>query len=232
MGPGRGYVLVSEIARQFYCEYSLHLSLNDSVPETPSMELGGIIHDEVFGDIRVGGGELMGIVRSRPLVIATLTLALDINDVKVVGVPDAVVFMNGVARFVVELKTSNRWLDTLFRHEYVQAQLYAYLVDRLGLGREPLVVIVKAPRDLDLVGKLRVLIRRELLSKYLGNTSLLPVKLRLRHAVIHVLPFDRSVEVDLRWALDYWLGNREPTASPSPGKCVSCPFRSRCPFRV
>ncbi len=46
----RDYVTVSEIAQQLYCEYKLHLSIIEGRIQTPAMEMGIIIHDEVFKD--------------------------------------------------------------------------------------------------------------------------------------------------------------------------------------
>ncbi len=134
----RDYVTVSEIAQQLFCEYKLHMSIIEGRIQTPAMELGIIIHDEVFrGGRRVNEEEFMKAVKNNELVVATLPLMINIDGISIIGIPDAIVFMRGVAKAVIELKTSNRWLDRLFDSEYVQAQLYAYLINKLGLGVNP-----------------------------------------------------------------------------------------------
>ncbi|WP_243675189.1 hypothetical protein [Vulcanisaeta distributa] len=156
---------------------------------------------------------------------------INIGGINVIGIPDAVVFMRGVAKAVIELKTSNRWLDRLFDSEYVQAQLYAYLINKLGLGVDPLVMVVKMKRDVGITEKLR----RDIFSnaiKYLMSAVELPAKVRFRDYTMYINEFDRSIEAHLRWALDYWLMRREPRAAPSIGKCAVCEFNGKCPFRI
>ncbi|WP_229709663.1 PD-(D/E)XK nuclease family protein [Vulcanisaeta souniana] len=228
---GRNYITVSEIAQQLYCEYKLHLSIIEGKIQTPAMEMGIIIHDEVFKGSRVSVEGLVNAVRNNELVIATLPLMVNINEITVIGIPDAVLFMKGVAKAVIELKTSNRWLDRLFDSEYVQAQLYAYLVNKLGLGVDPLVMVIKTKRDSSATEKLRKNIYSAAI-KYLVSTMEVPAKVKFRDFVIYINGFDRSIEAHLKWALDYWLMHREPGASPTIGKCATCEFNDRCPFRV
>ncbi|WP_054855518.1 hypothetical protein [Vulcanisaeta sp. JCM 16161] len=227
----RDYVTVSEIAQQLYCEYKLHLSIIEGKVQTPAMEMGIIIHDEVFRGRRVNEEEFVNAVRNNEVVIATLPLIANIGGVNIIGIPDAVVFVKGFAKAVIELKTSNRWLDRLFDSEYVQAQLYAYLINKLGLGIDPLVMVVKVKRDVGITERLR----RNIFStaiKYLMNAVELPAKVRFRDFTIYINGFDRSIEMHLRWALDYWLMRREPRAVPSFGKCAVCEFNDRCPFSL
>ena len=227
---GRSYVTVSEIAQQFFCEYKLHIAITEGRVETPQMEMGVLIHDEVFRGRSVSAEEFLGIVRSNPVVVATLPLVFSIDGVTIMGVPDAVVFMNGTARAIVELKTSNKWLDRVFDNEYVQAQLYAYLVHKLGLGNNPLVVIIKSRRDPGIVPDLRRRIYSTVI-EYVSKAVEMPIKARFRGFTMYVDNFDTSIEARLKWAIDYWLMRREPQASPSPGKCLACEYRDRCPFR-
>ncbi|ADN50363.1 hypothetical protein [Vulcanisaeta distributa] len=227
----RDYVTVSEIAQQLYCEYKLHLSIIEGRIQTPAMEMGIIIHDEVFKGRSVNEEEFMNAVRSNELVVATLPLMININGINIIGIPDAVVFMKGVAKAVIELKTSNRWLDRLFDNEYVQAQLYAYLINKLGLGADPYVMVVKVKRDVSITERLR----RSIFStaiKYLTSAVELPARIRFRDFTIYINEFDKSIEAHLRWALDYWLMRREPRAIPSVGKCAVCEFNDKCPFRA
>ncbi|MGC9179530.1 MAG: CRISPR-associated protein Cas4 [Vulcanisaeta sp.] len=227
---GRDYVTVSEIAQQLYCEYKLHLSVIEGRLQTPSMEMGIIIHDEVFKGRRVNTEEFLNVIKSNEIVIATLPLMANINGITILGIPDAVVFMSGIAKAIIELKTSNKWLDKLFDNEYVQSQLYAYLINKMGLGKDPLVMVIKTKRDINITEKLR----RNILSmavKYLTNAVEFPAKVRFRDFIVYINEFDKSIEVHLKWALDYWLMRREPKASPSLGKCAVCEFNNKCPFK-
>ncbi len=229
---GRDHITVSEIAQQIYCEYKLHLSIIEGRTQTSAMEMGIIIHDEVFRGKRVNEEEFINAIRSNELVVATLPLIINVNGVTIIGIPDAVVFMKGIAKAVIELKTSNRWLDRLFDSEYAQAQLYAYLINKLSLGADPLVMVIKTRRDVGATEGLR----RNILStaiKYLVGTAVEgPARVRFRNFVIYINRFDRSIETHLKWALDYWLMHREPSASPTIGKCATCEFNDRCSFKA
>jgi len=228
---GRSYITVSEIAQQFFCEYKLHMAINEGKVETPSMEVGIVIHDEVFKGKSVDATEFLNIVRNNPVVIATLPLVVGIGDVVIVGIPDAVLFINGIAKAVIELKTSNKWLDRVFENENVQAQLYAYLINKLGLGRDPLIVIIKSKRDPGVVPSLRKSIYSAVVD-YVNSAVELPAKVRFRDFTMYIDGFDRSIEARLRWALDYWLMRRDVQATPSPGKCSVCEYRGNCPFKA
>ncbi len=226
----RDYITVSEIAQQLFCEYKLHMAIVEGKVETPSMEMGIIIHSEVFKGRRVNEEEFMNTIRNNELVVATLPLIVNINGVNIIGIPDAVVFMNGHAKAIIELKTTNKWTERLFDNEYVQAQLYAYLVSKLGLGDDPLVIIIKSKRDPGIVISLRKRIYSTIIN-YLNNITELPARLKFRDFTMYMERFDRSVEAHLKWALDYWLMRREPTAMPSPGKCSVCEYRNACTYR-
>jgi Type I restriction enzyme R protein N terminus (HSDR_N). len=138
---GRSYITVSEIAQQFFCEYKLHMAIIEGKVETPSMEVGIVIHDEVFKGKSVDATEFLDIVRNNPVVIATLPLVVGIGDVVIVGIPDAVLFINGIAKAVIELKTSNKWLEQGFRDENVQHNCTAYLIIAGPRRRSPYRII-------------------------------------------------------------------------------------------
>lgn len=227
---GRGYVAVSEIAEQFYCEYKLQLSITEGKLVTPQMELGALIHDSVFKGRPVDPGELLRRIRAGERLVATLPLVHRVNGLVIVGIPDAVLFGGGRALAVIELKTSNKWLGTVFKSEYVQAQLYAHLLVSLGLaGRDVVVAIAKLRRDVEDATRSSVLGN---VVKYLEQLGALPASVNLGELTIHYMPYDPMIEADLRWALAYWLGERGPRPSPSPGKCGQCEFRGICAFGI
>ncbi|MFB6469662.1 MAG: PD-(D/E)XK nuclease family protein [Vulcanisaeta sp. AZ3] len=222
-------IAVTEISQQFYCEYKLHLSLTEGTLETPQMSMGTLIHDLILGSgVEVTREELMDKIKNGDLIIASLPLEFTANNALIIGIPDAVIFRGGRAEAIVELKTTNKWLGTLFIHEYIQAQLYAYALVRNKLGDKPLVVIVKVIRDPSITPRLRASILKVII-KYLDELIALPMKVKGKDYTIHFLPYDNTIETHLKWALDYWLNDREPVANPSPGKCMVCEFKNQCP---
>ncbi|OYT26071.1 MAG: hypothetical protein B6V02_02420 [Thermoprotei archaeon ex4572_64] len=147
------------------------------------------------------------------------------------GVPDAVIFINGLASVVIELKTSNKWLDTVFKTEYVQAQTYAYLLHELNIASKDLIVsIAKLKRDPEYVKSKRLEVLREVL-KILDQVSVTPVTIHKRDLTIHCMPFDESIIHDIKWALAFWKMERELQPSNSLSKCLSCEYRHLCTLR-
>ncbi len=228
----RSYVTVSDIAQQFYCEEKLRLMYSEGKVETPDVELGRIVHESLLSGHPITVDELISKAIRSDYLVATIPLVMIYRDVPIVGVPDAMVFSRGRVLGVVEIKTSNRWLFRLFRSEYVQAQLYAYMAYRLGLcDRSVKVLVAKVRRDPDVGNYVRSKmfedVRRALnLNVQLGFT------MTSSDYVIHARELDLSVERDLEWALRYWRFERDEQTSSSRGKCISCEYRHLCSKRA
>ncbi|NPA99768.1 MAG: Dna2/Cas4 domain-containing protein [Crenarchaeota archaeon] len=226
----RRYLIVSEIAQQFYCEHKLELMYKEGKVETEEMRLGTLIHEEMFKGERLSTDELIDRILTFRRVVATFPLAVVYKNVPVLGVPDAVIFDDGKPIALVELKTTRRWIGKVFTCEYVQAQLYSYMLRVNDLADKMNVVIVKVSRDVELTDNIRRrLLNRalSLIEKYGGSE----VTVRGEKYSIHVYDSDSAAFRYLDWALGYWLGTRGvyiPLDSRS--RCRKCEYRHLCRY--
>ncbi len=227
------YLTVSEIAQQFYCEHKLSLMYREGKIETEEKKLGTVIHEEVFRGKSVSFQELLDKILTCKILIATMPIATMYGDIPILGVPDAIVFSEGKATHVIELKTTNRWTSRVFTCEYVQAQLYSYILvkEEVASNNDLVVSIVKLKRDVELTDKLRTKIFKkvqELASKLAHGAE--HVSLRGQNYSIFLYHYDNSIEGYLSWALGFWKMSREEYVPQNPAKCLRCEYRHLCRY--
>ncbi len=228
----RTYLTVSEIAQQFYCEHKLCLMYKEGKIETEEKKLGTEIHEEIFRGESVSITELIQKVLTSKIVIATMPIVTIYEDIPIVGIPDAIIFSDGTVSHVIELKTTSRWVGKVFTCEYVQAQLYSYILKREKLSNSDVVVaILKVKRDLEIDNSVRIKLFKkvhELSNKLLSGAE--HVSLRGDRYSIHLYHYDYSIESYLTWALGFWKMTREEYVPLSPGKCAKCEYRHLCKY--
>ncbi len=229
----RKYLIVSEIAQQFYCEHKLSLMYREGKVETEEKKLGTIIHEEVFKGRSITLQELLDKILTCKMLVATMPIATMFCNVPILGIPDAIVFYEGEATHVIELKTTNRWVGKVFTCEYVQAQLYSYILvrEKVASNSELVVSIVKLRRNIELTDELRLRIIRKVqdLSSKLAHGAE-HVSLRGQDYSIFLYHYDPSIEGYLSWALGYWRMSREEYIPQNPAKCIRCEYRHLCKY--
>jgi len=224
------YLIVSEIAQQFYCEHKLELMYREGKVETEEMRLGTYIHEEMFRGEKLSTEELVDKLLTYRRVVASFPIAIVYRSVPILGVPDAVIFEEGRPIALVELKTTKRWIGKVFTCEYVQAQLYSYMLQVNELAGNMNVIIVKVSRDVELTDDVRRrLLNRALtlIEKYNGSE----IVVRGEKYSIHIYENDGAAFRYLDWALGYWLGTRGvyvPLDSRS--RCRKCEYRHLCRY--
>ncbi|NPA70078.1 MAG: Dna2/Cas4 domain-containing protein [Crenarchaeota archaeon] len=224
------YLIVSEIAQQYYCEHKLELMYREGKVETEEMKLGTLIHEEMFRGEKLSTEELIDRILTYRRVVASFPLAIVYKSVPILGVPDAVIFDDGEPIALVELKTTRRWIGKVFTCEYVQAQLYSYMLRVNELAEDMNVIIVKVSRDVELTDNIRKkLLNRAivLIEKYGGSE----ITVRGEKYSIHVYESDSAAFRYLDWALGYWLGTRGiyvPIDCKS--RCRKCEYRHLCRY--
>jgi len=244
------FVLVSSISRQYAgCEYRIHLDYRRGREIRREMIDGVIEHARHLNekivdlDLEVKPGQkcpvlinvgLDGVtyfnhaMRSRwimklkDLRIAKEPAILYVHDnVPVLAQPDIVVFENGKCSTIIEIKTTSRDPRIISRAEELQAALYGYILAELGMPPRN-VVLVKTRRGsservLDIVDRIVELADR-------GRD------MYTRDLVVYRVKVDKEkLSSIIKWALDYWLYRRNPTARPG-NSCRSCQHVRSCPF--
>jgi len=197
--------LTSLIAEQYYCEEKVELKLVRGDVSTPEMCEGERIHEEVLAMKPARLEELVAGIVSGRRYGCRFPLLAEVEGVPVAGVPDLLVFESGRPVEVIELKTTKRIPSYPWKANKVQALVYGLLLDLMGFDCSGLkLTVCYVRRGWELVPLLRSALvlrdaRRRLEEKH-------PDDLR-----VFTFSYDRlEAESDVRWALSYWRGEREP----------------------
>ncbi|WP_291999690.1 PD-(D/E)XK nuclease family protein [Caldivirga sp.] len=249
------FLMVNQLAVQLkFCEYRIHLDFTKGRVIGNEAIDGLYEHARQFGDIAgefslepgwdpvvVNRGE-EGVsffnMRMRnwigkadftkPYIEERSVVAL-IKGVPILGLPDLIINRDGKPWLVIELKTTNRVnrLGFLEPREAYQVEAYYHFLRMMGLGVEG-ALVVKIIRG---IGVRVVDYVEALIKAFTSGVN----RSRLSNGVMmHVVKVRETVEFmrETEWAVDYWLGLRNATPSPSPGKCRACDHRSHCPYSL
>jgi hypothetical protein len=103
---GLSYIPVSSLAEQFYCEMKVDLKYRVGEVLTEAKVEGDKLHDEILKMERRTLDELIKKISSRSDFIASFWIGARVEDLVLIGKPDAVVFRSGEPIFLLELKTT------------------------------------------------------------------------------------------------------------------------------
>lgn len=227
----QGFVAVSSIAQQYYCEAKVEQSYVHGDVPTETKDVGTSLHEEVLAMEKVELKELVERIGEAPLLTASFGVHGRVLDVDVAGIPDAVVFERSVPRWVVELKTTKGDPTRLWDDQLVQVRVYGLLMEKMGFdcSRMSLALVrwrqedIKEPQKGDMLAK----ITRALLD---GETSEMEARFGMK---FFVFPHDAAeAERAVAWAQGYWLGERGAVPTGSVGKCRICEYRDVCPYSL
>jgi len=222
---GRSSVNISSIARQFYCEKELELSLIKPLPQTARMINGGSGHQQISSRGEALNPEQAIIEAAAPrrenICIYEFDIAWIFEGVPILGKIDEAWFKEHNVQMVVERKFSNNL--KVYKTHHIQAQLYC-----LGLGEMGFT-------SANCQYRIEILKSSCTGCEYLADLtcpmlagSFFPPVLKGRE---YMLPFGYAPELitgELEWALDYWLGKREAIPTQNKTKCLACRYKASC----
>ena len=226
------FVPVSSIAGQYYCEVKVDNEYVRGEIPTEEKEVGTELHEEILAMKRVETDELIQHIEKAPRVTASFRLHGDVEKLRIVGVPDAVIFENGTPRWLIELKTTKGDTSKLWRDQALQVRLYGILLESMGFDCSNLELVLARMRQdeaLEPDEKRNLLAEvRESLARRTTN------EVEARHGMkVFVFPYARAEAKDaVAWAQDYWLGNRNPIPTKNESKCRACEYRDWCPYSL
>jgi len=236
-GSGRGefrhytsFVSVSSIAEQYYCEYKLENEFALGEIPTEAKDTGTALHDELMPTERITREEFAKLVGRRKPSLAVLRVWGLAGGLKVVGIPDHIIWASGRPLWVVELKTTRGDPSLLWEDQEYQVRIYGLLINRMGFDCSRMRLAVVRLRS----GELTTEEKEEWTQRV--STALLKGKTRtleLEYAgkvKVHLLEHDLGkAEEAVAMKAGYWLGRREPGSSTSVGKCRACEYNTLCP---
>jgi hypothetical protein len=224
------FVAVSAISGQFYCEYKVENEIVFGRIPTEAKDTGTELHDELIPQVAVTKKQFMELVERKEPSFAVLRVWGSIGGLRLVGVPDHIVWSEGTPLWLVELKTTRGDPSSLWPDQEAQVRIYALLLDLMGFDCSRLGLALVRLRTVGLSeGERRLWVER--VSDHLQSGRLGELETKYRDTMkVHVLSHDRSAaEASVLEKRGYWLGEREPTSSTSAGKCRACEYSSVCP---
>jgi PD-(D/E)XK nuclease superfamily len=226
---GTSFVAVSSIAEQYYCEFKLENEFEIGEIPTETKDAGTAIHDELMPMQGITREEFAELVGKKEPTMAVLGVWGSAGGLKVVGIPDHIIWSEGKPLWVVELKTTKGDPNPLWEDQENQVRVYGLLLDRMGFDCSGLGLAVVRLKSGELSEEeKREWIRR--VSKALIEDKAEVLEEKYRGLMrIHLLEHDvERAEKAVLLRAGYWLGERDPLSSTSAGKCRACEYNLVC----
>jgi CRISPR/Cas system-associated exonuclease Cas4 (RecB family) len=226
------FIAVSDIAQQFYCEAKV--DQQHTIGEIPSQQktTGSLIHEEIFTMESVELENLIKSIEIENKVIATFPLVATINHLRIIGVPDAIIFLQGQPNWIIELKSSTNPNPRVWPDQEVQIRLYGLLLEKMGFDCSTLkLILIHIRQD----NKLNFDKKREILdeiSTLIDLNSLSEAELRYGMKISRITQDRLKTEESIKWAKAFWLNSREPIPTKNPSKCKSCVYNNKCSYNL
>ena len=225
------FIPVSWVAEQFFCELKLEHELTLGRETTESMITGAEMHDEILEMEEASEEEIIQMIKKRKSFVASFPLVGYVNELLLIGIPDAIYFKRGKPRYVIELKTTSSGNLRVWRGQVVQVMLYGLLLDEMGFNTDNLdLLILKLRQDEELLEETKDQLIGTLIG-YAERGRLDKIEQEFdKNIRVYSVKYSRDAAVDIvRWASDYWLMRRDAIPTKKPSKCKVCEFKITCP---
>ena len=224
------FVGVATLAGQFYCEYKVENEFALGEIPTEAKETGTELHDELIPGVEVTAKDFARLVSGKKPSYAVLRVWGTVEGLRLIGMPDHIVWSERWPLWLVELKTTRGDPTPLWEDQENQVRVYGLLLDSMGFDCSKLRLALVRLRAAELSEEDRRLwILR--VSDALMEGKVAELEAQHHGAMkVHLLKHDREMaESGVAGKRGYWTGEREPTSSTSVGKCGACEYCSVCP---
>lgn len=221
----RPFIRASDIATQYFCEKKVEMEFLHGDIDTKRKTLGAEAHEKLLeGTIKVKRRDLWKkIYGKKPVIAREMLLIAEYNDVILAGVPDSILFMQGIPLRLLEYKFSKSRRP--FRDHHVQARTYGLLLRNMGFDTTHLfyAIVIVDPMAKD-AKKLKERVMDAVIKSGPKESVL-----KTQNATIYVNKFNqKEAEQDLNWAIEFWKNKREAVPTRNPNKCKSCEYNEGC----
>jgi len=124
---------VATLAGQFYCEYKVENEFALGEIQTEAKETGTELHDELIPGVEITAKDFVDLVSRKKPSYAVLRVWGIVRGLKLVGMPDHIVWSDGRPLWMVELKTTRGDPAPLWEDQENQVRIYGLLLDMMGL---------------------------------------------------------------------------------------------------
>ena len=223
------FVAVSSIAEQYYCEFKLENAFTLGEIPTETKESGTALHAELMPTEKISKEEFVKLVGKKEPTLAVLGVWGSVGGLKLVGLPDHIIWSGGRPMWVVELKTTRGDPNPLWEDQENQVRVYGLLIESMGFDCSKMRLAVVRLKS----GELNEEEKREWILKVsealIGNKIRGLEKKYQGRMKAHLLEHDfKKAEKVVSSKAGYWLNEREPVSSTSVGKCRACEYNSVC----
>ena len=224
------FIGVSDISGQFFCEYKVENEFAFGEIPTEAKDTGTELHDELIPQVTITKDQFVKLIERTKPSFAVLRVWGSVGGLRIVGMPDHIVWSEGRPLWLVELKTTGGDPGSLWPDQMTQVRIYALLLDLMGFDCSRIRLALVRLRTEGLSGEERRL-WVERVSDHLQSGKVGELERKYKGTMkVHVLSHDRKrAEASVMERRGYWLGEREPTSSTSVGKCRACEYNSVCP---
>ena len=227
---GVSSVGVSSLTGQFYCEYKVENGFIYGEIPTEEKEGGTVFHDELIPQKPITKEGFAKLVSQKKTSYAVLRVWGKLGDIRMLGMPDHIIWKEEKPLWLVELKTTSKDPTPLWDDQRAQVMIYGALLSQMGFdcSNLNLALVRLRARDLSEAQKRSWVM---LVSKYLEAGRIMELESKNAGTMkVHLLKHDvAGAEAIVRSMQDYWLKRREPTSSTSVNKCKACEYHSICP---
>ncbi len=226
---GVSFVGVSDIAGQFYCEYKVENAVAMGEIPTETKETGTRLHDELVPGVSITPKAFAKLVSRKVPSYAVLGVWGSVGGLRIIGMPDHIVWAGGKPLWLVELKTTKGDPGRLWDDQAVQARIYGLLLYTMGLDCSELrLAVVRVKADELSEDEKKRWVRK--VSGALMGGKVARLESEYRGAVkVHVMAHDVPAALaSIGSKRGYWTGEREPTSSTSAAKCRACEYCQVC----
>ena len=226
---GTCLVGVATLSGQFYCEYKVENEFALGEVPTEAKDAGTELHDELMPTEELTPEDFASLVGGKGPSYGVLGLWGTVDGLRLVGMPDHMIWSEGKPLWLVELKTTRGDPLPLWSDQENQARIYGLLLDHMGFDCSNLRLAVVRLRSGALDdGEKRDWAAR--VSKALMDDHVSELEEEHRGSMkVHVLRHERGLaEAAVEAKRGYWTGEREPTSSQSVGKCRACEYNNVC----
>ena len=224
------FIGVSTISGQFYCEYKVENEFTFGEIPTEVKDEGTDLHDELIPQAAITRKKFVSLVSRKQPSYAVLRVWGTVGGLRMVGMPDHMVWSEGNPLWLVELKTTKGDPSFLWPDQVNQIRIYGLLLDQMGFDCSRLRLALVRLRTGELSDEQRRL-WVDRVSTHLESGKVDELEAKYRNSMkVHLLDHDRALaEASVMEKRGYWLGQREPTASTSVMKCKACEYNPVCP---